>query len=163
MLPVQSLLAFQHQFVLTFLFSSSVVHCVLKVPKKILVSCMNMTYSAWVCDDESKRMRMYMQLVWPYLACHSVTNWSCWKKTQEKMRKKSKNEVHLAVIYPWNTHDTMVWVHGMLQCAKTQHHTCTHDTHDPITVGFPVPMSNPMGMGVPGYANWYNWPVGPLW
>ena len=75
--------------------------------------------------------------------CHGVTNWNCWKKNKKRREKKSKNEVYLVVKYPWNTRDTVVRVHGMSRCAKTQHRTRTRDTRDPITAGFPVPVPNP--------------------
>jgi len=65
------------------------------------------------------------------------------KKPRKDEKKKSKNEVYLVVIYPWNTRDTVVRVHGMSRCAKTQHRTHTRDTRDLITTGFPVPVPNP--------------------
>jgi hypothetical protein len=49
---------------------------------------MNMTYCAWVCDDESKKMRMYVQLAWPYLAVSRCDKLKLLKKNQEKTRKK---------------------------------------------------------------------------
>ena len=42
-----------------------------------------------------------------------------------------------------NTHDTVVQVRGVLQCAKTQHRTHTRDTCFGITAGLPVPVQNP--------------------
>ena len=42
-----------------------------------------------------------------------------------------------------NTCDTMVWVHGMLQCAKIGYCTSTYQTHDLKPMGFPVPMMIP--------------------
>ena len=47
---------------------------------------------------------------------------------------------------PVCTHDTTGMSHGMPQCVKIQHHTCTRATHDPITVGIPIPVTNPTSM-----------------
>ena len=44
---------------------------------------------------------------------------------------------------PVNTHDTVVRVCSVLQCAKMQHRTHTRDTHFGNTAGLPVPMFNP--------------------
>ena len=42
-----------------------------------------------------------------------------------------------------DTHDTMVQVHSMSQCAKYQNRTRTRGTCDPITAGIPIPVMNP--------------------
>ena len=44
-----------------------------------------------------------------------------------------------------DTRDTVVRVHGMSRCAKYQNRTRTRGTRDPITVGIPVPVTNPTG------------------
>ena len=61
---------------------------------------MNMTYCAWVCDDESKKMRMYARLAWPYLAVSRCDKLKLLKKNKKRREKKSKNEVYLVVKYP---------------------------------------------------------------
>ena len=47
------------------------------------------------------------------------------------------------VLYPWNTRDTVVRLHGMPRCAKYQYRTRTCGTRDPITAGIPIPVPNP--------------------
>jgi hypothetical protein len=51
---------------------------------------MNMTYCAWVCDDESKKMRMYAWLAWPYLAVSRCDKLKLLKKKNKKRREKKK-------------------------------------------------------------------------
>ena len=44
---------------------------------------------------------------------------------------------------PMCTHDTVGMGHGMPQCVKIQHRTRTCAIRDPITVGIPIPVTNP--------------------
>ena len=43
-----------------------------------------------------------------------------------------------------HTRDTAVWVHSMPRCAKIHYRTCTHTTCFGKSVGFPVPVPNPI-------------------
>ena len=61
-------------------------------------------------------------------------------KKQEKLNKISSP---MLLNLPMNTHDTMVWVHGVLQCAKVHCCTCTRSTHFGSTTGKSIPMCNP--------------------
>ena len=45
---------------------------------------------------------------------------------------------------PVCTRDTTGTGHGMPQCVKIQHCTCTRATRDPITAGIPIPVTNPI-------------------
>jgi hypothetical protein len=84
---------------------------------------------------------MYVWLTEPYLV---VSHHDTMKKNRSNMRKNefqsNKNYAHSVLIYVWIP---MVRVQGMLQCAKYQSCTRTRGTHDLITVGIPVPMTNP--------------------
>jgi len=44
---------------------------------------------------------------------------------------------------PVHTHNTMVRVRGMPQCAEIHYRTHTHKTHDLKPTGFPIPVTNP--------------------
>ena len=72
-----------------------------------------------VCSDESKNLRMLTQLWQSYLVVSQGDKMKKWWNILWKSNIcNSKNEAHLVVIYPQNTHDL-------------------------ITVGFPIPVHNP--------------------
>ena len=71
-------------------------------------------------------------------SCHSVTM----NLTKEKKFQNSKNIYSHWHNLPVHTCDTVVWVHGMPQCAKIDYHTHTHTTRFGKPMGFPVPMLN---------------------
>ena len=48
---------------------------------------MNMTYCAWVCNDESKKMRMLMWLAQPYLAVSQCDKLKLLKKKKPRKDK----------------------------------------------------------------------------
>ena len=58
------------------------------------------------------------------------------KKNNEKKSFKTKKLDSPYCNLPTHTHDTVVWVCGMLQCAKIHYCACTHTTCFEKPTGF---------------------------
>ena len=71
---------------------------------------------------------------------HSVTQSTYSEKNSEKKSIKMFSP-HDKI--PVCTRDTAGTGHGMPRCVKIQHRTRTRATRDPITVGIPIPVTNP--------------------
>ena len=75
--------------------------------------------------------------------CHIELTEKIMIKDMEKHYLKHKKWSSPYCNEPVNTHDTAIWVHSVLWCAKNQNCTHTHDTHFRFTTGLPVPVFNP--------------------
>jgi hypothetical protein len=66
------------------------------------------------------------------------------KKTVKEVKKLSESGAHLYCNIPVHTRKPAVWVYSVLWCAKINYCTRTHSTRFGNTVGFPVPVLNPI-------------------